>query len=221
MGKSSYENRDFRSISNYIRKEKVRRTEFDVKDENSVNEVLEACEYGSLSLISEGKPYVIALNFVFFENSIFFHGAKEGRKVEAIKSNPNASFLVVKPYSFIPSYFSDTMSASPATQFFASVLFEGTISFIEDGNKKAKVLNALMKKFQSEDSFEEIAYEKAMYTKILDKTAILELKPENISCKIKVGQNLNEEKRNRLIEKLKSRDLEIDEETIKQMKLHS
>ena len=199
----------------------MRRAEFDVKDENSINEVLETCEYGSLSLISEGKPYVVALNFVFFENSIFFHGAKEGKKIEAIKSNPNASFLVVKPYSFIPSYFSDTMAACPATQFFASVLFEGTVSFIEDGNIKAKVLNALMKKFQKEDSFEEIAYEKAMYTKMLDKTAIFELKPQNISCKIKVGQNLAEEKKNRLIEKLKSRDLEIDEETIKQMKLQS
>ena len=199
----------------------MRRAEFDVKDKNSIDEILQACEYGTLSLISEGKPYVVALNFVFFENSIFFHGAKEGKKIEAIKSNPNASFLVVKPYSFIPSYFSDTMAACPATQFFASVLFEGTVSFIEDGNIKAKVLNALMKKFQSEDSFEEISYEKAMYTKMLDKTAIFELKPQNISCKIKVGQNLNEEKRNRLMEKLKSRDLGIDEETIKQMNLRS
>ena len=69
----------------------MRRAEFDVKDENSLNEVLETCKYGSLSLISEGKPYVVALNFVFFENSIFFHGAKEGKKIEAIKSNPNAS----------------------------------------------------------------------------------------------------------------------------------
>ena len=199
----------------------MRRAEFDVKDENSINEVLQACEYGTLSLISEGKPYVVALNFVLLENSIFFHGAKEGRKIEAIKSNPNASFLVVKPYSFIPSFFSGTMAACPATQFFASVLFEGTVNFIKDGNIKAKVLNALMKKFQSEDSFEEIAYEKAMYTKMLDKTAIFELKAENISCKIKVGQNLNEEIRNRLMQKLKSRDSKIDEETIKQMNLHS
>lgn len=68
MGKSCYENRNFGSISNYVRNKKVRRAEFDVKDENSLNEVLETCEYGSLSLISEGKPYVVALNFVFFEN---------------------------------------------------------------------------------------------------------------------------------------------------------
>lgn len=199
----------------------MRRKEFDVKDENSINEILQTCEYGTLSLISDGKPYVVALNFVFFENSIFFHGAKEGRKIEAINSNPNAAFLVVKPYSFIPSYFSDTMAACPATQFFASVLIEGKLKFIEDGYKKAEVLNALMKKFQKEDSFEEIAYDKAMYTKMLDKTTIIELKIETQSCKIKVGQNLNEERKNKVMEKLKNRNLQIDEETIKQMKLYS
>ncbi|MGD9624696.1 MAG: pyridoxamine 5'-phosphate oxidase family protein [Arcobacter sp.] len=199
----------------------MRRKEFDVKDENSINEILQTCEYGTLSLISDGKPYVVALNFVFFENSIFFHGAKEGRKIEAINSNPNAAFLVVKPYSFIPSYFSDTMAACPATQFFASVLIEGKLKFIEDGDKKAEVLNTLMKKFQKEDSFEEIAYDKAMYTKMLDKTTIIELKIEIQSCKIKVGQNLNEERKNKVMEKLKNRNLQIDEETIKQIKLYS
>ena len=199
----------------------MRRKEFDVKDENSINEILQTCEYGTLSLISDVKPYVVALNFVFFENLIFFHGAKEGKKIEAINSNPNAAFLVVKPYSFIPSYFSDTMAACPATQFFASVLIEGKLKFIEDGDKKAEVLNALMKKFQKEDSFEEIAYDKAMYTKMLDKTTIIELKIETQSCQIKVGQNLNEERKDKVMEKLKNRNLQIDEETIKHMKLYS
>ena len=80
----------------------MRRAEFDVKDKNSINEILQACEYGTLSLISEGKPYVVALNFVFFENSIFFHGAKEGEQIDAILYIPNVSFLVIKTYSFIP-----------------------------------------------------------------------------------------------------------------------
>ena len=183
----------------------MRRDEFNINDKNSINEILQTCEYGTLSLISEGKPYVVALNFVFFENSIFFHGAKEGKKIEAINSNPNAAFLVVKPYSFIPSYFSDTMAACPATQFFASVLIEGKLKFIEDGYKKAEVLNALMKKFQKEDSFEEIADDKAMYTKMLDKTTIIELKIETQSCKIKVGQNLNEERKNKFLDRKSTR----------------
>lgn len=112
------------------------------------------------------------------------------------------------------------MAACPATQFFASVLLEGKLSFIEDKDKKADILNALMKKFQNEDSFEEIAYEKAMYTKMLDKTAIIELKIETQSCKIKVGQNLNEERKNKFLEKLKNRNSQIDNETIKVMEIY-
>ena len=56
---------------------------------------------------------------------------------------------------------------------------------------------------------------------MLDKTAIIELKIETQSCKIKVGQNLNEERKNKFLEKLKNRNSQIDNETIKQMKIHS
>ncbi|WP_418186504.1 pyridoxamine 5'-phosphate oxidase family protein [Aliarcobacter lanthieri] len=199
----------------------MRRNEFDVKDENSINEVLEACEYGTLSLINNGKPYCIALNFVYFQGSIYFHGSNEGKKIDTIKENPNGSFLVVQPYSTIPSYFFDTVAACPATQFFASVLLEGMLSFVDNGDEKAKVLNALMKKLQKDGGYEEIAYDKAMYTKMLDKVTVIRLKPQNISCKIKVGQNLNDEKRDKLTQKLENRASNIDMHTIKQMKFYN
>ncbi|MBL3519024.1 pyridoxamine 5'-phosphate oxidase family protein [Arcobacter lanthieri] len=199
----------------------MRRAEFDVKDENSINEVLEACEYGTLSLINNGKPYCIALNFVYFQGSIYFHGSNEGKKIDTIKENPNGSFLVVQPYSTIPSYFFDTVAACPATQFFASVLLEGMLSFVDNGDEKAKVLNALMKKLQKDGGYEEIAYDKAMYTKMLDKVTVIRLKPQNISCKIKVGQNLNDEKRDKLTQKLENRASNIDMHTIKQMKFYN
>jgi nitroimidazol reductase NimA-like FMN-containing flavoprotein (pyridoxamine 5'-phosphate oxidase superfamily) len=198
----------------------MRRDEFNVKDEKSINEILTECEYGILSLISDNKPYSVALNFVKYGNSIFFHGAKEGKKIEAIKNNNLASFLVVKPYSLIPSYFSDTLAACPASQFFASVFIEGKIDFIEDVNKKSDVLNALMEKLQSDGGYEKIAYDKPMYTKMIEKTAILELKPINISCKIKVGQNLNQAKRDNIMNKLQQRGTKLDNQTIEQMNTH-
>ena len=198
----------------------MRRDEFNVQDEKSINEILTECEYGTLSLISDNKPYSVALNFVKYGNSIFFHGAKEGKKIEAIKNNNLASFLVVKPYSLIPSYFSDTLAACPATQFFASVFIEGKIDFIEDVNKKSDVLNALMEKLQSDGGYERIAYDKPMYTKMIEKTAILELKPINISCKIKVGQNLNQSKRDNIMNKLQQRGTKLDNQTIEQMNTH-
>ncbi|PRM89468.1 antibiotic resistance protein [Aliarcobacter cryaerophilus] len=198
----------------------MRRDEFNINDKNSIDEILQACEYGTLSLINNDRPYSVALNFVYHNGSIYFHGSIEGKKMDTIKTNNLACFLVVKPYSTIPSHFFDTVAACPATQFFASVFVEGDLSFVENKDKKAEVLNALMKKLQKEGGYEEISYDKKMYTKMLDNVAVIELKVENISCKIKVGQNLNYEKRDKLFEKLENRASKIDIETIKEMKFY-
>lgn len=42
-----------------------------------------------LGLISRGEPYIVPLNFVYENETVFFHCAKEGRKIEAIRENPS------------------------------------------------------------------------------------------------------------------------------------
>lgn len=195
----------------------MRRNEFNVKDKESITQIVSQCEYGTLSLISQGKPYGVAVNFVWHNEKIFIHGALQGRKVDAIKENPVASFLIVQALSTIPSYFSDTIAACPATQFFASVHFEGTIKEIKTPQAKAIVLNKLMEKLQSEGKYEPIAYEKAIYSSMIDKTAIFELTPLEISCKIKAGQNLSPEKYHTMLKKLEARGEMADTKTIEIM----
>ncbi len=60
----------------------MRRDEFNINDKNSIDEILQTCEYGTLSLISEGKPYVVALNFVQYKNAIYFHGQKKEKRLK-------------------------------------------------------------------------------------------------------------------------------------------
>lgn len=197
----------------------MRRNEFNVTDESTIEKILQECEYGTLSLISEGKPYGVAVNFVWYEHKIYIHGAKEGRKVSAIQKNANASFLVVKPYAIIPSYFSNTLAACPATQFFASVHFEGAIKELTKGEDKAIILNKMMEKLQKDGGYEQIAVDKPMYTAMIEKTAIFELNVEYKSCKVKVGQNFPKEKKEDMMHKLMQRGDETDKETIEAMEL--
>lgn len=196
----------------------MRRNEFNIEDKLSITKILSECEYGTLSLISQGKPYGVAVNFVWHNDKIFIHGALQGRKVEAIKETPFASFLAVQAYSTIPSYFSQTLAACPATQFFASVHCEGSIKELKTPEAKAIVLNKLMEKLQKEGGYESIAYEKAIYTSMIDKTAIFELTPTQLSCKIKAGQNLPREKQALFMEKLEQRAHPSDLKTIELMK---
>ncbi|MDD2358384.1 MAG: pyridoxamine 5'-phosphate oxidase family protein [Thiovulaceae bacterium] len=189
----------------------MRRKDFEVDDRQRIEELLAETEYGVLSLIADGEPYGLALNFVYFEEKIYFHGAKEGRKVEAMMTNPQASFLVVQPHSLIPSYFSNTRSACPATQLYSSVHIFGDMSMIKESIEKARILNALMQKLQSEGGYDAINADNPIYTKMLEQTGLYVLTPKTMSLKIKVGQNLSEERKRILIKKLRERNEDKDE----------
>jgi len=155
----------------------MRRSEFNIDTPETIEEFLNTCEYGTLSLIdSEAKPYAVPLNFASWEEGIVFHGASEGKKVTLIAHNPQASFSVVKPYALIPSYFSHTRSACPATQFFGSVLMHGTITLLENREQKADALNAIMQKLQPEGAYEPLSPNNPIYTKMLESTAVFYLK---------------------------------------------
>jgi len=188
----------------------MRRNEFEITDKEIIHTLLSECEYGTLSLIDNNVPYGIPLNFVWWEEGIAFHGAKEGKKVELIAQNPNASLSIVKPYSLLPSYFSETTSACPASQLYASIIMQGVITIIESNEHKASALNALMEKLQPEKRYETITAENSMYKKRIEEIMILKLIPKSISCKLKMGQNLPADRKKLLLKHLEERGTPLD-----------
>lgn len=197
----------------------MRRDEFKIEDKKIIENILFECKYGVLSLIDDTFPYSIPLNFVYFENSICFHGSKQGKKMRVIGKNPNASFVATIPYSFIPSYFSDEKSACPASQFFASIIANGRVKEIFDLNLKSNILNALMQKMQKEGGYENISAQNGLYKNSLKSTSVLALEIDLISCKVKLGQNLSDEKFDNLLQKLENRSLQEDKKSIMLMKM--
>ena len=195
----------------------MRRLEFVCEDKALLEEILQMCEYGTLSLSVNHLPYGVPLNFVWHKESLYYHGAEEGRKIEMMHANANASFSVVKPLSLIPSYFSHTRFACPASQFFASIIFEGKLINVTCMDEKVEALNALMQKLQPEGGYDVIDASNAMYQKMLSTVSVYKLAPSSISFKLKAGQNLSEERKKMVIEKLLERGTPLDVLTIKMM----
>lgn len=195
----------------------MRRSECEVDDPEAVASVLRECDYGVLSLISGGEPYGVAVNFAFCGGALYFHGSLEGRKAEAIGDAAQGAFLAVKPYAFIPSYFSDTRSACPATQYFASVHISGTVRRLVDPAEKASGLTALMEKMQPEGGYEPIDAANPVYTNVLEKTGVYKIIPSTVTLKVKAGQNLAKNRRDRLICRLHERGTSVDCRTIEAM----
>lgn len=118
----------------------MRRKDRQVFD-NLITEILESGEYGVLSVFGEnGYPYGVPVNYVYMDDSIFFHCAKTGHKLDAIRDESKVSFCVVTDTELIPEDFS--------TKFKSAIAF-GSASIIE-GNEKKLALLELIKKYSKD-----------------------------------------------------------------------
>ncbi|MEO1783561.1 pyridoxamine 5'-phosphate oxidase family protein [Thermodesulfobium sp. 4217-1] len=200
----------------------MRRKEFEISEIKEIQEILDMCEYGVLSLVDlSNKPYSVPISFFYYDNNVYFHSAKNGKKVDIIRENPIACFVAVKPYSFLPSYFKNEKIACFAGQAYASVYFEGKITEIKDNTKKCEYLNILMKKYQPEGGYDPIEFEDVNYTKSVENIILFQLKTSYISAKFKFDQHRSKDNNLDLISKLKGRGTTADLETAKMIEKFS
>jgi len=68
--------------------------------------VLQKAEYGILSIASlDGIPYGIPLNYCVMNDTIYFHCAVHGRKLDILAQNGSVSFCVVGDTEVLPDKF--------------------------------------------------------------------------------------------------------------------
>ena len=189
---------------------------FQITDKQIINGVLDKAEYGTLAVCNENKPYAVPLNFVRIEENIYFHGALKNKKMQMLEQNPHVSFSVVESYSIIASFFSSSDGlACPATHFFKSVSIDGVAEVVENREEKAMMFEAMMQKLQPEGGYK--PFNDEAYDQALKATAVVKIVPSTVSCKFKFGQHLDEERFDMILEHLKERNSDIDNETIEMM----
>ena len=86
-------------------------------------EILEKNTSGVLAVSGDdGYPYAVPLSYVYTDGKIYFHCAKTGHKLDAIRNNPKASFCIIDADNVIPERF---------TTHFKSVIAFGTARIME------------------------------------------------------------------------------------------
>ncbi len=128
---------------------KMRRFKQQISNEECI-EVLKNEKRGVLSLIGDdGYPYGIPLNHYYDEkeNALYFHGAKEGHKVDAIKNCNKVSYCVYEKGIQKENHWSLNVR---------SVIVFGRMSFVEDLEECKKIGRNIWWKFnQDEKELEE------------------------------------------------------------------
>ena len=100
-----------------------------------------------LSLLGdEGYPYGIPLDFYYEDGKIYFHGAKEGHKISAVKNCDKASFCIFTVEPPKNGGWINTVK---------SVIAFGRIHKVENPDKTVEICRKLSKKFTDDSDYTE------------------------------------------------------------------
>lgn len=153
----------------------MRRADREVKDASKMKDIIEACKCCRLGFYDQGHVYIVPMNFGYiFEKGqliLYFHSAKEGRKIDLIKRNPEIGFEMDTDFMLHEGQIACQYSA-----YYQSVIGERDISFIEDIKQKKNALLHIMKHYTQQDDWN-------FSDKILDTVCVFQVVVKEISCK--------------------------------------
>ena len=120
----------------------MRRNDREITEFSEMTDVMKRCDVCRLALNDEeGYPYLLPLNFGMEETdgrvTLYFHGAKEGKKYDLIRKDARASFEMDCSHRLV---LSEKEDGCQCTMEYESVIGQGTIEILSDAEKQ-KALN--------------------------------------------------------------------------------
>ncbi len=79
----------------------MRRRDKQLTRHEELEEIIRRGAICHLAFSDEGAPYVIPMNYGYSENSLYFHSAAEGRKLDIIRKNNKVAFAITADIAFI------------------------------------------------------------------------------------------------------------------------
>ena len=127
----------------------MRRKDREITDPAIIREIVASATECHLALLDNGVPYGVTLNYGFEERdgvfTIWFHGAYEGRKADAVRRNPEAYFFQESGCKFHEGRY--TNGGTYMTMYYSSAAGAGKIEFVEDPEEKRHGLAVLTARF--------------------------------------------------------------------------
>lgn len=108
-------------------------------------EILEKGKTGILAVNGDdGFPYTVAVNYVYYNEKIYIHSARDGHKIDAIRKNNKVSFCVID---------SDEVFAEKLTTLYRSTVVFATARILDDKDKIIEAVTALGLKYNPDKNF--------------------------------------------------------------------
>lgn len=116
----------------------MRRKDKEITDSRLLKNILKSVKYVTISMSMNNQPYLVSLSCGYDENHncIYFHCAKEGKKLDFLKANSIVWGQAVLDYGYLQG---------ECDHNFASVHFKGKVSFIADPDEKLHAVEIMIR----------------------------------------------------------------------------
>jgi nitroimidazol reductase NimA-like FMN-containing flavoprotein (pyridoxamine 5'-phosphate oxidase superfamily) len=150
----------------------MRRKDREVTDRGTMDAILRSNNVCHLAMVDDGLPYVVPMTYTYDGTNLFFHSAREGRKIDALRRDGRVCFSVHD--GFQPA--AADQVCLKATRY-RSVIGTGAATFVDDDEEKRAALDMLMEQTYGPGP-------RAYVLEQVEKIIIIKVRIEALSCKI-------------------------------------
>jgi nitroimidazol reductase NimA-like FMN-containing flavoprotein (pyridoxamine 5'-phosphate oxidase superfamily) len=133
----------------------MRRKDKEIANVEVLNKILKSAKYVTIALSINDQPYLVTLSHGYDEEHrcIYFHCAKEGKKLDYIRSNNTIWGQAILDYGYLEG---------KCNHQWASVQFEGKVNFLDKLEEKQKAAKCMIQQLEEnpEPLFEKLKPER-------------------------------------------------------------
>ena len=120
----------------------MRRKDQEIIDIASIEDIIRKGQVCRLALSENGRPYIVPLCFGYKDNNLYFHTAREGKKLDILRKNNNVCFEIDIDQELVKG-----KNACNCSMKYRSVIGFGKAELIDDIESKRRALNIIMQNY--------------------------------------------------------------------------
>lgn len=153
---------------------KMRRKDREILDQAEIESIIQAADVCRLAMSKEGHPYLVPMCFGYRRNVLYFHSAKDGKKLKILRENNEVCFEMDIDHELIRA---DQPCSSEMK--YRSVIGFGRACFVEDIVEKKQALDIITRHYSEGDNKASFAYS----SQNLAKTVIIKVEIDRVTGK--------------------------------------
>lgn len=152
----------------------MRRKDREITEKHTMIEVIKSGQYAVIGLCKESEPYIVSMSYGFDEetNTLYFHGAKEGQKIDFIKSNPKACLTIIQDNGYQDGH---------CTHLYRSIIVRGDMVLIDDTAERFRAIKIMIAHLERDGESQLKMINDS--NKIWLNTQMFKLKIDSMTCK--------------------------------------